>query len=80
MIRWNTPSITGGNGISLSEYKIMSSDNGLSLITAVNGDMLYYNITGLDYNTNYGAEVTVINSCGLESIPTNVTVNKCRLW
>ena len=75
VIRWNTPSNTGGNEISISEYGIMSSDSGLGLTTAVSGDMLYYNVTGLDYNTNYSVEVTAINSCGLESVPANVLVN-----
>ena len=74
VIRWNTPSNTGGNGISISDYGIMSSDNGLSLTTAVSGDMLNYNITGLEYNTNYNVNVTAINSCGLESVPANVLV------
>ena len=60
--------------MSISEYGIMSSDNGLSLTTAVSGDMLNYNITGLEYNTNYNVEVTAINSCGLESVPANVLV------
>ena len=75
VIRWNPPSNTGGNGISISEYGIMSSDNGLSLTPAVSGDMLNYNITGLEYNTNYNVEVTAINSCGLKSEPANVLVN-----
>ena len=74
VIRWDTPSNIGGNGISISDYRIMSSDNGLSLTTAVSGDMLHYNITGLEYNTNYNVNVTAINSCGLESVPANVLV------
>ena len=75
MIRWEIPSNTGGNGTSISQYGIMSSDNGLSLTTAVSSDMLNYDITGLEYNTNYSVEVTAINSCGLKSVPANVSVN-----
>ena len=35
-----------------------------------------YNITGLDYETDYTAEVTTINSCGLnsQSPPTNIII------
>ena len=75
VIRWNTHSNTGGNGISISQYGIMSSDSGLSLNTTVSDDMLYYNITEINYNTNYNVNVTAINSCDLKSEPANVLVN-----
>ena len=34
-----------------------------------------YDITGIQYNTEYSVEVTAINSCGLESAPASVVVN-----
>ena len=73
VIRWDPPSTTGGDGISITGYRIMSSDNGLNLNETV-GDM-NYNITGLQYNTDYSIEVTAINSCGRESEPASVVVN-----
>ena len=73
VIRWDPPSTTGGDGISITGYRIMSSDNGLNLNEIVNDTI--YNITGLQYNTNYSVEVTSINSCGQESGPASVEVN-----
>ena len=73
VIRWDPPSTTGGDGISITGYRIMSSDNGLNLNETV-GDM-NYNITGLQYNTDYSVEVTAINSCGRESGPASLVVN-----
>ena len=73
VIRWNPPSTTGGDGISITGYRIMSSDNGLNLNEIVNDTT--YTITGLQYNTDYSVEVTAINSCGRESEPDSVVVN-----
>ena len=73
VIRWNPPSTTGGDGISITGYRIMSSDNGLNLNEIVNDTT--YTITGLQYNTDYSVEVTAINSCGRESGPDSVEVN-----
>ena len=74
VITWDPPSTTGGgDGISITGYRITSSDSGLSLNEIVN-DMTY-TITGLQYNTNYSVEVTAINSCGWESEPATVVVN-----
>ena len=73
VIRWNPPSSTGGGGISIPGYRVMSSDNGLNLNEIV--DDMSYTITGLQYNTDYSVEVTAINSCGLESVPATVVVN-----
>lgn len=73
VIRWDPPSSTGGGGISITKYRIMSSDNGLSLNVTV--DDMTYTITGLQYNTDYSVEVTAINSCGLESEPASEVVN-----
>ena len=51
----------------------MSRDNGLSLnVTVI---YLTYNITGLQYNTNYSIEMAAINSCGVKSEPASVVVN-----
>ena len=75
VITWDPPSTTGGDGISITGYRIMSSDNGLRLNETVAFDDTTYNITGLLYNTNYSVNVTAINSCGLESEPANVVVN-----
>ena len=75
VIRWDPPSTTGGggDGISITGYRIMSSGNinGLNKET----DDLIYTITGLQYNTNYSVEVTALNSCGQESGPADVVVN-----
>ena len=73
VITWDSPSTTGGDGISITGYRIMSSDNGLNLNVTV--DDITYTITGLQYNTNYSVNVTAINSCGLESGPADVVVN-----
>ena len=74
VITWDPPSTTGGgDGISITGYRIMSSDSGLDLNETV--DDMIHNITGLQYNTDYSVEVTAINSCGLESGPANVVVN-----
>ena len=73
VITWDPPSTTGGDGISITGYRIMSSDNGLNLKET--DDDMNYPITGLQYNTNYSVEVTAINSCGLESGPADVVVN-----
>ena len=73
VIRWDPPSTTGGDGINITEYRIMSSDNGLNLNEIV--DDITYTITGLQYNTNYSVEVTAINSCGQKSGPASVVVN-----
>ena len=71
VIRWDPPSTAGGHGISITGYRIMSSDNGLNEIV----DDTSYTITGLQYNTNYSVEVTAINSCGLEGPPASVEVS-----
>ena len=71
VIRWDPPSTTGGDGIFITGYRIMSSDSGLN--NEIDG--MTYTITGLQYNTNYSVEVTAINSCGQESEPANVVVN-----
>ena len=74
VITWDPPSTTGGgDGISITGYGIMSSDNGLDLNKRV--DDTTYIITDLEYNTNYSVEVTSINSCDQESEPANVVVN-----
>ena len=73
VIRWDRPSTTGGDGISITGYRIMSSDNGLNLNEIVND--ITYTITGLQYNTNYSVKVTAINSCGQKSGPASVVVN-----
>ena len=73
VITWDPPSTTGGDGISITGYRIMSSDNGLNLNEIVN-EMTYI-ITELQYNTNYSVNLLAINSCGLESGPANVVVN-----
>ena len=75
VIRWDSPSTTGGggDGISITGYRIMSSDNGLNLNETVNDTT--YTITGVEYNTNYSVEVTATNSCGQESGPASVVVN-----
>ena len=73
VITWDPSSTTGGDGISITGYRIMSSDNGLNLNEIV--DDTTYNITGLQYNTNYSVEVTAMNSCGQESGPASVVVN-----
>ena len=73
VITWDPPSTTGGgDGISITGYRIMSSDNGLDL-NDVTDDMTY-NITDLEYNTNYSVEVTAMNLCR-ESEPAIVVVN-----
>ena len=73
VITWDPPSTTGGDGISITGYRIMSSDNSLNLTNVT--DDTTYNITGLLYNTDYSVELTAINSCGLESGPASVEVN-----
>ena len=76
VITWDPPSTTGGgDGINITGYRIMSSDNGLDLNKRVNDTTYMCNITGLLYNTDYSVEVTAINSCGGESGPANVVVN-----
>ena len=76
VITWDPPSTTGGgDGISITGYRIMSSDNGLNLNKRVNDTIYMCNITGLQYNTNYSVEVTALNSCGQESGPVSVVVN-----
>ena len=73
VITWDPPSTTGGgDGISITGYRIMSSDNGLNLDEVV--DDMTYTITGLLYNTNYSVNVRAINSCGQESGPDSVVV------
>ena len=73
VIRWDPPSNTGGDGINITGYRIMSSDNGLNLNETVNDTT--YTVTGLQYNTDYSVEVTAINSCGLEGPPASIEVN-----
>ena len=73
VIIWDPPSTTGGDGISITGYRIMSSDNGLNLNEIVNDTT--YAITGLQYNTNYSVNVTALNSCSQESGPASVVVN-----
>ena len=73
VIRWDPPSTTGGDGISITGYGIMIRDSGLNLNEIVNGTT--YTITGLQYKTNYSLEVTAINSCGRKSEPASVVVN-----
>ena len=51
----------------------MSRDNGLSLNVTV--DDKTYDITGIQYNTEYSVKVTAINSCGFESVPASIVVN-----
>ena len=70
VITWDPPSTTGGDGISITGYRIMS-DNGLNN----EADDMNYIITGLQYNTDYSVEVTAINSCGQQSEPASVVVN-----
>ena len=73
VITWDPPSTTGGDGISITGYRIMSSDNGLNLNDET--DDTTYNITGLLYNTDYSVNVRVINLCGQESGPASVVVS-----
>ena len=59
VITWDSPSITGGgDGISITGYRIMSSDNGFNLNERVNNMTYVFTITGLQYNTDYSVEVT----------------------
>ena len=39
------------------------------------GTVVLYNITGLEYNTNYMVNVNAIDTCGLSSTPTSILVS-----
>ena len=81
VVEWQSPSLTGGTGISITSYTV-TIDGGLSGTVSDDGSGVYtHNITGLDYNTDYSLEVAAVNECGLTSQPATLTANiEARGW
>ena len=80
-MQWQSPEETGGRGISISSYTVtVSDDAGHQIISeSVSDDdrengAFSHTISGLDYNTVYGVEMTAINSCGDTSQPATTSV------
>ena len=75
-IQWQHPVETGGRGISISSYTVnVFDDAGHQILsTSVSGNVSTFNITGLEYNRAYNAEITAINSCGFSSPAATLTV------
>ena len=71
VVVWQSPSLTGGSGISITSYTI-TIDGGLSGTVSDDGSGMYtHKITGLVYNTDYSVEVDTVNECGQPpSLPT----------
>ena len=80
VVQWQSPEETGGRGISISSYTVtVSDDAGRQIMSeSVSDDgrdgAFSHTISGLDYNTVYGVEVTAINSCGDTSQPATTSV------
>ena len=75
VVEWQSPSLTGGTGISITSYTI-TVDGGLSGTVSDDGSGMYtHKITGLVYNTDYSVEVAAVNECGLTSQPATLTTN-----
>ena len=80
VVQWQSPEETGGRGISISSYRVtFSDDDGHQIMSENVSDdgrdgAFSHIISGLDYNTVYGVEVTAINSCGFVSPPANTSV------
>ena len=68
-LEWNRPSHTGGDGVTVDEYTV--SANGQSETVFDSSEVVRYTSTGLIYGE---VLVTAINSCGLESWPTIITI------
>ena len=68
-LEWTRPSYTGGDGVTVDEYTV--SANGQSEIVSDSSEVVSYTSTGLIYGE---VLVTAINSCGLESLPTSITI------
>ena len=77
-MQWQSPEETGGRGISISSYTVTVSDDAEIMSESVSDDgrdgAFSHTISGLDYNTVYGVEVTAINSCGFTSQPAATSV------
>ena len=71
-MQWQAPEETGG--VSISTYTVTVDVEAMMVSQNVSGNMLTYNISGLEYNTDYEVEVTAINSCGIPSQPATTTV------
>ena len=67
VLEWNRPSYTGGAPVD--EYTL--SANGQSETVSDSSEVVMYTSTGLIYGE---VLVTAINSCGLESLPTIITI------
>ena len=75
VVEWQSPSLTGGSGISITSYTV-TIDGSLSGTVSDDGSGVYtHNITGLVYNTDYSVEVAAVNECGLTSQPATLTTN-----
>ena len=72
LVLWQAPEETGG--VSISTYTVTVDGDGRIMSQNISGNMLTYNITGLEYNTDYEVNVTAINSCGIPSEPATITV------
>ena len=80
VVQWQSPEETGGRGISISSYTVtVSDDAGHQIMSeSVSDDgrdgAFSHTISGLDYNTVYGVEVTATDSCGDTSPPATTSV------
>ena len=78
VVQWQSPEETGGRGISISNYTVTVSDDAghqiMSESVSYDGrdGVFSRTISGLDYNTVYGVEVT--GFCGNTSQPANTSV------
>ena len=66
-LEWSRPSYTGGAPVV--NYTV--SANGQSETVSDSSEVVSYTSTGLIYGE---VLVTAINSCGLESLPTSITI------
>ena len=80
VVQWQSPEETGRRGISISSHAVtVYDDAGHQIMSeSVSDDgrdgAFSHTISGLDYNTMYGVEVTAINSCGFTSQPATTSV------
>ena len=69
VVQWESPLETGDSGVYISEYTVTVDGNSTESVTDDGRDVFTHTISGLEYNTPYGVEVTAINSCDIQSQP-----------
>ena len=65
---------TGGSGSSIQKYRIRIPEIAYDEEESDTTHIITTNGTGVELNVNYMVQVTAINTCELESEPTNISI------